>query len=78
MPRQRAAAVAVQIGQNGVEPAPDIAAEKQPLRAQRPHQRVLHQVVGDVGIARQRPCVAAQRRDHGFDVIAKRGHASWS
>ena len=33
---------------------------------------------GDVGIARQRPRVAAQRRYHGFDIIAKRGHASWS
>ena len=71
---QRSPPVLVQIGQDGVEPAPDVAAEKQFFRAQRAHQRVLHQIVGDVGVARQRPRVAAQRRYHGFDTLAKRSH----
>jgi len=73
-PRQRSPAILVEVGQDGVEPAPDVAAEKQPFRTQRPHQRVLHQIVGDIGIARQRARVAAQGRNHGFDTLAKHGH----
>src|SRR5262249_16594191 len=61
-------------GQDGVQPAPDVTPDKQPLRTQRPHQRVLHQIVGDVGIACEGTRIAAQRRDHGFDTLAKRTH----
>ncbi len=73
-PGQRPPPVLVEVGQDGVEPAPDVASQKQPFRAQCPHQRVLDQIVGDVGIARQRARIPAQRRNHGFDTAAKRGH----
>src|ERR1700722_6270884 len=75
-PRQRSPPVLVEVGQDGVEPAPDIAAQKQPFQTQRPRQRVLHQIVGDVDVARQRTRIPAQRRNHGFDTLAKRGHCS--
>ena len=72
--RERAQAVAVEIGQDRVEPAPDIAAVKQMLGAQRAHQRVLHQIVGRLGVARQRARVAAQRRDRRLNALAKTAH----
>ena len=73
-PRQRAQAVAVEVGQDRVEPAPHLAAVKQMLGAQRPDQRVLHQVVGDLGVARQRPRIAAQRRNGRLDITVKCVH----
>ena len=71
-PRQRAQPVAIEIGQDRVEPAPDVAAVKQMLGAQRPHQRVLHEIVGGLGVARQRARIAAQRRYRRLDVLVKR------
>lgn len=65
--RQRAPPVLVEVGQDRIEPAPDVAAMNSFSRAQRAHQRVLHQVVGNIGIARQRLRIAAQCGDHGFE-----------
>ena len=73
-PRQRAQAVSVEIGQDRVEPASNVAAMKQMLGAQRPHQRVLHQIVGGFGVARQRPRIAPQRRNRRLDILVKRAH----
>src|SRR5262249_42313790 len=73
-PRQGTPTVLVEVGQDGVEPAPHVAAEEQSFRAQRAHQRILHQVVGDIGVARERAGIAAQGRNHGFETLAKRAH----
>ena len=44
------------------------------LGAQRPHQRVLHQIVGGLGVAGQRPRVAPQGRNRRLDILVKRAH----
>src|SRR5450830_1414122 len=74
-PRQRAPPVAVEIGEDRVQPAAHVAAMEQMLRAQRPHQRVLNQIVGDVGIPRQRAGIPPQRRDRRLNVLPERGQA---
>src|SRR5262249_44705641 len=42
---------------------------EQMLRSQRPHQRVLDQIVGQLDVAGERPRVASQCRNRGFDVL---------
>ena len=69
--RERAQPVAIEIGQDRIEPTAYVAAVKQVLRTQGAHQRVLHQVVGDVGIAGERARVTAQCRDRRLDVLPK-------
>ena len=44
---------------------------KQVLGTQRPHQRVLHEVVGRLGVAGERPRVAPQRRYGRLDLLLK-------
>src|ERR1043166_7354175 len=44
---------------------------KQMLRPQCAHQRILHQIVGGLGGARQRARIAAQRRDRRLDTLTK-------
>ena len=73
-PRQRSQPVAVEIGQDGVEPAAHVAAVEQMLCAQRPHQRVLDQIVGKLGIARERTGVASERRNCSGNSRAKPAH----
>jgi len=76
-PRQRSPPVLVEIGQDGVEPAPEVTAEKTAVSERSaPHQRILHQIVGDIGVARERARIAAQRWDHVFDTLAKCAHFS--
>ena len=42
---------------------------KQMLLPQRPHQRVLNEIVGKLGIAGERPRIASQRRDRSLDSL---------
>src|SRR3954471_712356 len=72
--RQRAQAIAVEIGQDCVEPAAHIAAVKEMLRAKRPHQRVLHEIVGQFGVVSQRPGIAPQRRNCTLDALLESAH----
>src|SRR5262249_21744369 len=58
-PRQRAQPVAIEIGQNRIEPASNVATVKKMLRPQRPHQRVLHEIVGKLAITRERTRITA-------------------
>ena len=44
------------------------------LGTQCAHQRVLHQIVRELGVARQRPRIAAQRRDRRLDALAESAH----
>ena len=44
---------------------------EQVLGPQRPHQRVLHQIVGQLGVAGQRARVAPQRRNRRLDALPK-------
>ena len=71
--RERAKAVAVKVRQYRVHPAAHVAAVEQVLGAQRAHQRVLHQIVGDVGVAGERARVATQRGDCRLDILAETG-----
>jgi hypothetical protein len=48
---------------------------KQMLGPQRPHQRVLHEIVSGFGVARQRAGVSSQRRYRHLDIAVKRAHA---
>ena len=45
------------------------------LGAQRPHQRVLHQVVGGFRVARERTGITPERRDRGFDALLEGAQA---
>jgi len=60
--------------QNGVEPAADLAAVEQMLRAQSPQQRVLDEVVGKLRVTRQRASVPAQSRDLVLDGLPEAAH----
>jgi hypothetical protein len=42
---------------------------KQMFRPQRPHQRVLNEIVSELGVAGERPRIASQRRDRSFDSL---------
>jgi hypothetical protein len=42
---------------------------KQMLGPQRPYQRILDQIVGDLRVARQRPRIAAQSRYRRLDAL---------
>src|SRR5262249_8642923 len=68
-PRQRAQPVALEIGQNRIEPAANAATVKLMLRPQRPHQRVLHEIVGKLAITRERTRITAPSRQHGLDRL---------
>ena len=71
---ERAQTVAIEVGQDRIQPTPDIAAMEQVFGAQRAHQRVLHKIVGDLGIARERPRIASQRRNRYLDALTKSAH----
>jgi hypothetical protein len=44
------------------------------LRSQRAHQRVLYQIVGNLGVARERARITTQRRDRRLDALPKSAH----
>src|SRR5580700_11310106 len=69
--RQRTQPVAIEIGQDRVKPCPHVSIVKQMLGTQRPHQRVLDDIVGGFAVAGQRPRIPPQRRNRGLDPLPK-------
>jgi hypothetical protein len=47
---------------------------KQVLGTQRPHQRILHQIVGNIAVASERARIAPQRRNRRLDILAEPAH----
>src|SRR4051812_17945676 len=73
-PRERAQAIPIQVGQDRVKPTPDVSAVKQMLGSQGAHQRVLHQVIGGLSVARQRARIAPQRWDGRLNALLETAH----
>src|SRR5947207_15550375 len=72
--RERAQAVAVEIGQDREQPGTDLAAVKQMLGAQRANERILHEIIGGLRIAGERAGVTAQRWNGSLDALMKTAH----
>ena len=49
---------------------------KQMFGPQRPHQRILNEIVGELGIAGERARIAPQGRNGRFDPLSETAHGS--
>src|SRR5262245_14711771 len=66
---------AVKIDQNNDEPYPDVARLEPVYRGQRPHQGILHQIVGNLSIAHQTLRKPAQARYFADELVAQIDHS---
>src|SRR5690606_4794018 len=72
---RRAQPVAVQVQQNGEQPGANRAggAEQTPP-GNGTFETILHQIIGQIGVARQRPGITPESRHAGFELAEKLIH----